>query len=144
MNLEILDWNIKIVFGFSFRIIWKIMQIKEDVVVSLSSYCCFPVKVIAGKQNANLQSYFWCVWSAPLCILYSEVFAKSVHILGISLFCQPICMICGREGPGVEIKVHLMSSLESHECKLPTHATIFVRFATQTHVFLVYAWRFVR
>ena len=36
MNLEILEWNIKIVFGFSFRIIWKIMQIKEGVVVSLS------------------------------------------------------------------------------------------------------------
>ena len=65
------------------------MQIKEGVVVSLSKQIKKKkTKAIAGKQNANLQSYFWCVWSAPLCILYSEVFAKSVHILGISLFCQ--------------------------------------------------------
>ena len=49
MNLEILEWNIKIVFGFSFRIIWKIMQIKEGVVVSLS-------KQIKKKQKLLLAS----------------------------------------------------------------------------------------
>ena len=86
-------------------------------------------KLLLASKMRNLQSYFWCVWSAAHCIQYSEVFAKSVHILGISSFCQPICMICGREGPGVEFKVHLMSSLESHECNFPNHATIFVRFA---------------
>ena len=108
--------------------------------------CCFPVKTnkkkktkaIAGKQNANLQSYFWCVWSAPLCILYSEVFAKPVHILGISLFCQPICMICGREGPGVEIKVHLMSSLESHECKFPNHTQQYLFDSQRKHTYFRY------
>ena len=47
--------------------------------------CCFPVKtnkkktkVITGKQNANLQSYFWCVWSAPLCILYIARFLQKL------------------------------------------------------------------
>ena len=109
------------------------MQIKEGVVVSLSKKNKKKTKVIAGKQNANLQSYFWCVWSAPLCILYSEVFAKSVHILGISLFCQPICIICGREGPGVEIKVHLMSSLESHECKFPNHTQQYLFDSQRKH-----------
>ena len=52
------------------------MQIKEGVVVSLSKQIKKKTKAIAGKRNANLQSYFWCVWSAPLCILYSEVFCK--------------------------------------------------------------------
>ena len=114
------------------------MQIKEGVVVSLSKQIKKKTKAIAGKQNANLQSYFWCVWSAPLCILYSEVFAKSVHILGISLFCQPICMICGREGPGVEIKVHLMSSLESHECKFPNHTQQYLFDSQRKHTYFRY------
>ena len=40
--------------------------------------------------------------------LYSEVFPKSVHILGIPVFCALICIVCGREGPTVEFKVHPM------------------------------------
>lgn len=34
---------------------------------------------------------------AALYELYSEVFAKSVHVLGLSLLYQLMCMICGRE-----------------------------------------------
>ena len=46
-------------------------------------------------------------------------------------------MICGREGPGVEFKVHLMSSLESHESKFSNHTQQYL-FDSQTHVFQVY------
>ena len=41
--------------------------------------------------------------------LNSEVFPKSVHILGMLELYRLICMVCGREGPGVEFKVRLMS-----------------------------------
>ena len=50
MNLEILEWKIKIVFGFSFRIIWKIMQIKEGVVVSLSKQIKKQKLLLASKM----------------------------------------------------------------------------------------------
>ena len=37
--------------------------------------------------------------------LYSGVFPKSVHIFGMLLLLQLICMVCGHEGPGVELMV---------------------------------------
>ena len=36
-------------------------------------------------------------------------FPKSVHILGILMLYQLICIVCDCEGPGAEFKVHLMS-----------------------------------
>ena len=48
-------------------------------------------------------------WSAVFYELYSEAFPKSVHILGMPVLYQLMCMICGREGPGVEFKVRLIS-----------------------------------
>ena len=42
-------------------------------------------------------------------------FPKSVHILGMPVLYQLICMVCGREDPGVEFKVRLISRA-SREC----------------------------
>ena len=47
-----------------------------------------------GKQIASPQLYSW--WGGQ------QVFPTSVHIPGILLFLQLICMVCGCEGPGVE------------------------------------------
>ena len=45
-----------------------------------------------------------------LFLVYSGVFTKSVHIPGMPLFFQLICigtwLIIGHKGPGVECKVH--------------------------------------
>ena len=38
----------------------------------------------------------------PLC---REIFPGCVHILQMPVLHQVICMVCGREGPGVEFKV---------------------------------------
>ena len=37
--------------------------------------------------------------------LFSGIFLKSVHFFGMFLFLQLICMVCGHEGPGVELMV---------------------------------------
>ena len=39
--------------------------------------------------------------AAVIIKLYSGIFPKSVHFFGLPL----ICMICGHEGPGVELMV---------------------------------------
>ena len=44
-------------------------------------------------------------WSAVLSRMYNEVFPKSVHIPGIPLLYQLICMVCGRKCSGVKCKV---------------------------------------
>ena len=36
-------------------------------------------------------------------------FSRSVHILGIPVFFRLICLVSGHEGPGVEIKVRVIS-----------------------------------
>ena len=48
-------------------------------------------------------------WSAALSLLYSKVFPDSVHILGMPVLYRLICVVCGREGPGVEFMVCLTS-----------------------------------
>ena len=39
----------------------------------------------------------------------SEIFPKSVHIIEMPALYLLMSMVCGREGSGVEFKVHLMS-----------------------------------
>ena len=41
--------------------------------------------------------------AAVIIKLYSGIFPKSVHFFGMLLFLPLICMICGHEGPGVEV-----------------------------------------
>ena len=115
------------------------MQIKEGVVVSLSKQIKKKKqKLLLASKMRTCSRMFGACGQRHFVILYSEVFAKSVHILGISLFCQAICMICGREGPGVEIKVHLMSSLESHECKFPNHTQQYLFDSQRKHTYFRY------
>ena len=45
-------------------------------------------------------------WYIINCI--ARFFPESVHILGMPVLSQLICMVCGREGPGDEFKVRLM------------------------------------
>ena len=108
--------------------------------------CCFPVKTNKKKKQKLLLAskmrtcsrIFGACGQRHFVYCIARFFAKSVHILGISLFCQPICMICGREGPGVEIKVHLMSSLESHECKFPNHTQQYLFDSQRKHTYFRY------
>ena len=46
-------------------------------------------------------------WYVIICI--ARFFPESVHILGMPVLSELICMVCGREGPGDEFKVRLMS-----------------------------------
>ena len=67
-------------------------------------------------------------WSAVLHSLYSDVFPKSVHILGMLLLYRLICMVYGREAL-------VLSSrsvwFHSNHVKAPARdATIIVRFAS--------------
>ena len=52
-----------------------------------------------------------------------------------------ICMVCGREGPGVKFKVHPMSR-QSPECnaQASVDATIIITFDSQAHVIQVHKY----
>ena len=67
-------------------------------------------------------------WSAVLHSLYSDVFPKSVHILGMLLLYRLICMVCGREALVLSSR-----SVWCHSNHVKAHArdaTIIVRFAS--------------
>ena len=53
---------------------------------------------------------------------------------------QIICMVCGREGPGVEFKVRLVSS--NHVNAHALNATIIIIFDSQAHVIQVHTVRY--
>ena len=66
-------------------------------------------QVSTYHENTPLSYWGWQLEPADYsrsAVLYSsEVFPKSVHILGMLVMYRLICMVCGREGPGVEFKV---------------------------------------
>ena len=66
-------------------------------------------QVSTNHENTPLSDWGWQLEPADYsrsAVLYSsEVFPKSVHILGMLVMYRLICMVCGREGPGVEFKV---------------------------------------
>ena len=62
--------------------------------------------IIAGDRAARLQTILGGVFSGTF-LVYSAGFAKSIHFLGMLLFFQLLCAVCGREGPSVECKVQL-------------------------------------
>ena len=66
--------------------------------------------VIFAYQNCRRQEEPTAYsWSVTLYELHSEIFLESVHILGMPVLYQLICIACGREGLGVEFKVRLMT-----------------------------------
>ena len=42
-----------------------------------------------------------------------DFFPDSVHLLGIPVLYRLLCMVCGREGPGVEFKARLINTFAS-------------------------------
>ena len=44
-------------------------------------------------SKSELGDVFLVGWSAAIYKLYKEVFLKSVHILGMALFCVLICVV---------------------------------------------------
>ena len=67
-------------------------------------------------------------WSAVLHSLYSEVFPKSVHILGMLLLYRLICMVCGREALVLSSRSFWCHS--NHVKAAARDATIIVRFGS--------------
>ena len=60
---------------------------------------------IAGEQRSPQP--ILCQWHSCNCM--ARFFPISVHIFGMPVSYPLICMVCGREGPGVEFGVCLMS-----------------------------------
>ena len=71
-------------------------------------YCFLGVGVVHDQCLFRL---LICITSFGYCPCPRQGFANAVHIFGTPLLCQLICMVhvYGREGPGVDFKVHLMS-----------------------------------
>ena len=89
----------------------RLMEVKKNLnICYLTEYskprliflCIFNIKL----RGLKLKTFYWWLWVVAVIIkLYSRVFPKSVHFFGMLLFLQLICMVCGHEGPGVELKV---------------------------------------